>query len=517
MTTPAEMATIQAPVAGLNWREPPTGLKPTEALHLENILPRPSSGELRAGYEEYCVGLPAPVKTLGPYIGLTQDQNRLFAFCEQGGIYDVTEKSKTPTESKSTSQTDGVWSYINFSGVDKNFLCAVSPEGGYWTFNPEDGWVQETLTGDAVDKKFSAIFQWKDRVWLIEQNSTRAYYLGVAAITGDATLFDFHGVIRHGGYLSWGTNWTFDAGYDLSDYFVLGTSNGDIIVYEGINPSEVSTFSLKGVWNVGRLPSYGRSLTHFGGELFFMSNLGVVPMSALVNGKVANEYQVASAKIQPSLNTVFDEWCNTFGWEMHMVYQHAFVLLKTPEKADGTHLYYVMNVQTGAWGQITQMPMLTAGLHNDEFYFGTSDGRVCKAFVGHEDGVQFDGTEGAPIVGHYLGGYSDFGKPGAYKVFQMARPFFNATSAPSVNAKVATGYDFGFPTIEGEYAADDNLGRFDVSNWNECLWAGSQNTYSAWEGLSGIGYFGAFMVSYTGPRHAQFLNSTLTFQVGGVM
>jgi len=517
MTTPAEMAQIQPPVGGLNWREPPTNLQPTEALHLENILPRPSSGELRAGYEEHCIDLPGPVRTLASYVGLTNDQNRLFAFCEQGGIFDVTTKTDTPPALQTTDQTDGIWSWVNYSGVDKNWLCAVSPDGGYWTYNATDGWEKQDITGDAEGAKFSGIFAWKDRVWLIEDNSTRAYYLGVGSITGDASLFDFHAVIRHGGHLVWGTNWTFDAGYDLSDYFVLSTSNGDVIVYEGIDPSDVSTFSLKGVWNVGKLPKHGRSLTHFGGELFFMSNLGVVPMSALVNGKVANEYQVASATIQPVLNTVFEDWCDTFGWEMHMVYQHAFVMLKTPEKADGTHLYYVMNVQTGAWGQISQMPMLTATLHSDDLYFGTEDGRVCKAFIGHEDNVQFDGTEGAPIVGHYLGGYSDFGKPGMYKVFQMARPFFNAISSPSVNVKMATGYDFSFPALGGEYPADDNLGRFDVSDWNQCVWAGLQNTYSAWEGLSGIGYFGAFMMSYTGPKHAQFLNCSVTFQTGGAM
>ena len=517
MTTPAEITVIKPPVGGLNWREPPMSIAPTEALHLENILPRPSSGELRAGYEEHVIGLSGAVKTLAPYIDLDSSQNQIFAFCEGGDIYDVSIKSQSLEPLQSTEQSDGVWSYVNFTGVDKSYLCAVSPDGGYWTYEPSQGWSQETLTGDATDKKLVSIFHWKDRIWFIEQNSSKAYYLDIGAIKGEATVFDFHAVMRHGGHLLWGTNWTFDAGYDLNDYFILASSNGDIIVYEGTNPAEASTFALKGVWQVGKLPQYGRAYTHFGGELFFMSNLGVVPMSALVNGKVANEYQVASAKIQPILNNVLDDYGDEFGWEMHMVYQQSFVLLKTPKKLDGTYSYYVMNVQTGAWGQITQMPMLCAATKNNQLFFGTEQGTVCLGFAGDEDGVTFDGGSGAPILGKYLGGYSDFGKAGMYKIFQMFRPFFNAISGPNVNAKMVTGYDLQFPNLEGEYLADDNVGKFNVSAWNRCVWAGTQNTYSAWEGLNGMGYYGSLMIVYTGQKHTQFVTGNLVFQTGGAL
>lgn len=516
MTTPAEMAMIQPPVGGLNWRKPPIELDPREALHLENIMPRPSSGDLRHGYREYAINLGGAVKSLMSYRATKHADDALFAVTDDGSVYDVTAGGDTFTKSE-TIGTDGVLSYTNSTTLDNSYLCVVSPSGGYWTYDAINGWQKQELTGDGAGKSFCDIFKWKDRLWLIESDSTKAYYLGIGAITGEATVFDFAAILRRGGHLAYGTNWTFDAGYDLSDYFVLVTTQGEVIVYEGTNPTEATSFALKGVWYVGQVPEGSRSHTHFGGELMLMSSLGVVPMSALVNGKVANEYDVASSKIQPILETVFSEYKMRFGWELTTIYDQSFLLLKTPQRNTSQYLYYAMSTQTGAWTTITNVPMSCTVIVDEKLYFGTSDGRVCLGFEGDTDGITLDGTQGAPIIGRYLGGYQDFGKVGQNKAFSLCRPFFVSGSRPSVNLKISTQYAATFPSVQSINEPTDVEAVFGTDRFDECQWTGGANTYERLQGVNGLGYYGALVMSFTGKAETRFVSANLMYQAGGVL
>ena len=516
MTTPAEMALIQPPVGGLNWRKPATSLDPTEALHLENILPRPSSGELRHGYKEFAVNLNGAVRSIMSYKGLTRAEDRLFAVNDTGEVYDVTSGGDTH-EAAATIVGDGVVNYTNSTTLDNSYLCVVSESGGYWTFSPSSGWEKQDLTGDAADKSFSAIFKWKDRIWLIGTGSTKAYYLGIGAITGEASEFDFAPILRRGGHLAYGANWTFDAGYDLSDYFVLVTTQGEVIVYEGTDPGEASTFKLKGVWNVGQVPDGSRSHTHFGGELMIMSSLGVVPMSRLVNGQVANEYDVASAKIQPILEGVFAQYKGQFGWELTTIYDQAFILLKPPQRNTGEYVDYVMSTQTGAWATVTNMPMSCTVVVDEKLYFGTPNGAVCQGFEGDTDGQKLDGTQGSPIIARYLGGFRDFDKPGLNKKFTLVRPFFVSSDRPSVLIQVATQYGNTFPSVQALNETTSKGATFNVDKWNQCTWTGGVNTYESLTGVNGLGFYGALNMAFTGLPQTQFTSATLMYQTGGVL
>lgn len=511
-----KVAQLQPPVKGLNFRSPAIKLDPQEALVLDNVLPKASCGELRAGYVDFVTGIPGSVVTMTPFLGNLLEDSRTFAFNDAGQVFDVTYPTAAPEVLTQTDQIDGIWDYTNSQGGDANYMIVVSPNGGYWTYSKADGFKKRDITGAGAGKRFSSVFNWKDRVWLIEENSSRAYYLGIGAIQGDAKLFDFGPVMNQGGYLNFGSNWTYNAGYDMDDYLVLVTTAGEVIVYKGYNPDDVATFSLQGVWYIGKTPKGNKCFTQYGGEMLVMSALGVVPVSKLVNGQVASEFQVMSANVQPVLNEVFNADSNRFGWDMETIYNQNFVMLKTPQKATGRYAYWVMNVQTGAWGNISGMPMNCSIQVVDELYFGTTDGRVCKAFTGDTDGASIDGTPGRQIIGHYMGGFDDFETPTNLKVFQLARPVFLSSDNPRVGLNMATEYETRMPTIDAGFTGESG-GRFDVSSWNECVWSGGTNTYAAWCGLQGMGYYGALSISFTGSAGTQYIAANVTLAEGGVM
>ena len=511
------VAQLQPPVQGLNFRTPAIKLGPQEALVLDNILPQPFNGELRAGYQEYVINIPGAVMTLAPFVGNLFDDNKVFAFDNQGNVYDTTYPTDAPVAIATTGQINGIWDYTNSQGPVENYLIMVSPGGGYWTYSKTGGFVERTITGDGAGKRFISVFNWKERVWLIEENSTKAYYLDPGAVEGEAKMFNFGPVMNQGGWLSYGTNWTFNAGYDIDDYLVLVTTGGEVIVYKGSDPTDIATFSLQGVWYIGRTCAGNKGYTTFGGEVFVMSALGVVPVSKLVNGGVANDYAVSSAKIQPELTKVFTTYANEFGWELETFYNRNFLMVKTPVKTSGKYSYWVMNVQTGAWGTISGMPMNCSSQVIDDIYFGTTDGRVCKAFVGDTDGEYYDGQPGRPIVGRYLGGFDDYGIATNLKTWQLARPIFLADDTPAVGAAILTEYEALMPSIDATVTGDGSGGRFNVDAWNQCVWSGGTNTYSGWVGLQGLGYYGAMAITFTGPAGTQYISTNVTLTQGGVM
>lgn len=515
MTT--KVAQLQPPVKGLNLRTPAILLDPQEALVLDNVLPQASNGELRAGYKEHVTGIPGAVVTIAPFYGDTPDESRVFAFNDQGDVYDVTESSDKPLKVLDTTQEDGNWDYTNSSNGSENYLIIVAPSGGYYTYCHSAGWVKQTISGDGADKKFKSVFNWKKRVWLIEDMSCKSYYLDVGAITGPAHIVDMAPVINRGGYLSYGCNWTYNAGYDIDDYMVMVTTGGEVIVYKGSDPSDISTFALQGVWFVGNTPAGNKCFTQFGGEMFIMSSLGVVPISKLVNGGVANDYQVSSAKIQPALSQAFNTYSGEFGWEMDLIYNQNFLLLKLPRQSNGRYKSYVMNVQTGAWGTISVMPMNCTIQINDSLYFGSVDGKVYRGFYGDTDGQLLDSTPGRAIVGSYMGGFNDYDDATHLKIFQMARPIYVSKQAPRTGVNMITTYEAALPTSISGYDVQANDGVWDVSKWNQCVWAGGKSTFASWCGLQGMGYYGAVGMTFTGVAGTQYISTNVTFDVGGVM
>lgn len=507
---------LQPPVKGLNFRTPAISLDPQEALVLDNVLAQPNCGELRSGYEDHVTNIPGSVVTLAPFVGNKFEDNRVFAFNDQGHVYDATFSTSSPVSIQTTDQVDGNWDYTNSQGVDQNYLILVSPAGGYWTYSTVGGLVKREITGDGAGKRFEAVFNWKDRVWLIEENSTKAYYLDIGAVQGPAHAYDFGPVMNQGGFLSYGSNWTFNAGYDIDDYLVLVTTSGEVLVYKGYDPTDAQTFQLQGVWYVGRTPAGNKAFTTFGGELFVMSALGVVPVSKLVNGGVANDYQVTSAKIQPQLNKVFQVYKDNFGWELETFYNRSFLMVKTPVTSDGSYSFWVMNVQTGAWSTISMMPMNCTSQVVDDIYFGTADGKVCRAFIGNTDGASIDGIPGRPIVGTMVGGFDDYSIPTNLKTWQLARPIFISDDKPSFGAKILTDNTSAYPSISGA-GQDSTGGRFNISSWNECVWAGGAGTYAGWIGLNGLGYYGAFAMKFSGNAGTQYISTNVTLTQGGVM
>ena len=336
-----------APTNGLNLRDPYLLLKPEDALTLNNFIARPQGCETRAGYWKHATGLGGSVNTLMGYAAQDPDDNKLFAAVGED-IFDVTNTVENPSPMQSsTGSDDGYWSSIMFSGPTLNYLCCTSPSGGYWTYDSTNGWHNRTPHVNSFSGNFGPIAAWKNRLFMIADGTAKCYYLDVNAIQGPAHELDLGPLMKHGGYLAGVVNWTMNAGIDIDDYLVFFGSQGDVIVYSGTDPDSPNTFALKGIWYMARPPLGDRFFHEYGGELFVLSEIGLIPLTKMVNGEVANTYNIISARIQPQLSPQLTIYLETICWEIGLSDNNDLLIIKPPAMS-GVYQQWVMNIQTGA-------------------------------------------------------------------------------------------------------------------------------------------------------------------------
>lgn len=517
----AQSAIIPAPVGGLNSRDPISSMDPRDAVTLTNMIPRQQGVELRKGYQEFSdavevAGAPQAVESIFGYKAASSANDKLFMACDQD-IYDVTAGGAPVAAVTATGSSSNEWWTTQFSTGADNFLLAVSPGAGYWTYSTTSGWVNRTATTTGLPLNVRTVAVWKRRVWFTVLNDPNVYYINtVDAITGACTALPMGSVLRNGGYVSALVNWTTDAGISIDDYLVVIGTQGDVGVWEGTDPTSASTFGLKGVWYVGPVPEHGVYFTQLGGDVMIVSELGLVPMSRLFTGQfsVDNQNIGPAAKIQNTFAPLVRELRTSKYFSVVPVPSSDVLMIALPY--DGTsYRQYAMNMLTGAWCQFDGLPIRTAAVVGGQLYFGTLDGTVCKGLYGQLDGVAQDDTGGSYVLGELQCAFNAFGTPAQLKRFSMVRPIFFGSSAPSVKVLMNTQYAYldlsGFPDF-----TPDASSVWDAATWNDAVWTLAGN-FEAWYGVSALGYYGSLRMRMRGLPGTSFQSAHVMSEVGGVM
>jgi len=138
---------------------------------------------------------------------------------------------------------------------------------------------------------FVNINLFKNRLWFVQEDNLKAWYLDPLSVGGAATALDLGGIARNGGYLQAMGTWTLDAGQGADDYAVFITNMGEVMIYNGTDPSVAETWLLKGVWQFGQTFNR-RCYFKWNGDLLLLTQDGLVPLSAAVQ----------STRLDPRIN-----------------------------------------------------------------------------------------------------------------------------------------------------------------------------------------------------------------------
>lgn len=497
-------ATLPSPIGGWNARDSIAAMEPTDAVILQNFFATTSSVQLRQGSTNWATGLGAQVNSL---MAFNPDASPPELFAAAGtNIYDVTATGPVGAAVVS-ALTNDKWQHINFANAGGSWLLLVN---GADSGQKYDGttWSNMVLVG-ANSADMIHITPYANRVWMIEDQTLTAWYLGVGAVEGAATAFDLTPVFSRGSFLVALGVWTVDAGDSsgMTDYLCFVTNQGEVALYQGTDPSSASTFAKKGVWRLGA-PMSTRCLMKYGGDLLYIGRDGLAPFTkALASSRVNTQINL-TGKIDGAISNAIDLYSGVFGWQT-LLYPGGDMLFLNIPTSIGFQEQYVMNTITGAWSRFTGWAANCWELFNEQPYFG-GNGVVVRAWNGTYN------DNGSAIVGEALQAFSYFGTQ-QLKQFLMARPIIQTNGAPGVQMGFNVDYDMTPPVGTPSFSAP-GFGLWDVGLWDVAVWGTDALIRKDWQYISGVGYTGAmhFRIA-TLDASVNWVSTDIAMRDGGIL
>jgi len=472
----AATASVPAPIGGWNARDALSEMDEKDAVTLENFWPLPSDVMLRKGHSQFATGLGSQVQSLMGYNSGTA--SKLFAAAGTS-FYDVSAGGAVGAASV-TGLTNAWWESVNVSTAGGNFMLCVNGSDKLRGYTGSAWYADGDGTHDITGVDTATCIQinlFKYRIWLIQKDTLKAWYLPTSAIAGAAAVVDLQAVARKGGYLMAMGNWTVDAGAGVDDHAVFITSEGEIIVYKGSDPASANTWALVGVWDMGA-PIGRRCMMKFAGDLLVMTQDGLLPLSGALQSSRVNPRVALTDKIQFAVSEAATNYGATQGWELEYYAKANMLILNVPVSVDAQE-QYVMNTITKSWANFTGWNANCWTMFNDEPYFG-SDGFVGKAWDTYAD-------NGSNINGTASQAYNYFGATGMLKQWTMVRPIMLSSGTPSINASLNIDFDETASTAPLSFSPS-TYGAWDSGLWDTALWGGDLSVIKNWQGVNGIGY-----------------------------
>lgn len=500
-------SSLPAPIGGLNARDGLANMPESDAVILTNWFPETTSVNIRNGYSEHVTGIGDPVQTLAVY---NDGINQQMFGVSNGEIFDVTTAG-TVGSADVTGLTNSQFQHVSFGTAGGFYLMMVNGadklqyfDGTNWDV---DGGGTYSITG--VDTATcNNINNFKNRIWLIEENSLSAWYLPVASIAGAATELDLSGLFKLGGYLVTMANWTIDNAAGIDDYAAFVTSEGEVALYKGTDPSSATTWALIGTFRVGK-PIGKRCAIKAGADVLLLTEDGAFPLSKSLLTDRGQQNSAITDKISQLFLEDSRAYKGNFGWQPIIYPTGNKLVINVPSVESSESHQYVMNVITGAWCKFTNWNAFCFAELNGLLYFG-GEGSVYLCDSGQSD-------NGNDIETDAQQAFSYFGSKGQQKRFTMVRPVFqsegNLTPALYLNVDYSNKSTNNAPAYSASAGSE-----WDVAEWDVAEWTTGDRVLRRWQTVTGVGYSAGLRIK-TNVKNigCKWQSTDFVYEVGGVL
>lgn len=496
--------TTPSPYKGLNTIDSLAAMDPAFGLSIQNFVASPQGLSLRQGFVKYATELPAPTTSLLIYNGRVNTSSKLFAVCADE-IYDVSgggDMSAATPVATGLSSSNAYWQYAQqtYGTGLNNYLIAVNGfdapimwDGSGPTFTTCTQVAVPAAAGQfaTVDNNGAAVnmAEFKDvilhnqRLWFVQNNSTRALYCNIGSVGGAFFAFDFASYFKRGGHLHKLASWTIDTGNGQASLLVAFSNKGDVVIYQGDDPSDPATFDQIGDYQLGS-PVGLRSTLQMEGDLLNLTQDGLYPMSKYMQSARLDATSALTYNISNVISALVSTFANQPGFEMALLPKENLLFLNIPQADQANNFQFVMNTITKGWTQFTGWPAQCFGLFNDQLYFGGTN-YVALTNYGHIDGADILGAGGDNIIGTALTAFTSMTEtglgPGMLKHAKLVMPYIiTGQSSPTVRIGVNT--DFNMVPIIGSATINPITGAvWDGAVWDSgATWVGSLITHNQW-------------------------------------
>jgi hypothetical protein len=334
-----------------------------------------------------------------------------------------------------------------------------------------------TITGVATSN-LSQVWSHKRRLFFVQKNSMSIWYLPVASIGGAASEIPLGSVFKRGGEISFGASWSLDSGAGLDDVCIIVSTNGEIAVYEGSDPSSASDWNLSGVYEVSR-PLNKHAYFKAGGDLAILTEDGIIPVSeALRKDRAALQAVAISYPIEDAWKSAVANRSTTFPITPTLWQSQALLMIGVPGEGG---IAYVANARTGAWCRYTGWDVRCGAVASDRLFFGTNAGKVMRGQSGGND-------DGAAYTGYYVPKFTEAGAS-QVKVANFAGVTVKAAETPNFGMSCFSNYEVGsYPTVTPLGAESGDVWGSGV--WGTFVWGtgAAERAFTLWKGVRAVGY-----------------------------
>ena len=507
----AKIATFPAPVSGWianqNLQTPgarmPDGSSVMGASMLENWFPIATGIRMRGGSETFATVGEGDETVTSLFVYMNGNNQKLFAATETS-LYDITQGFADNILVTQTSEelvddegnfliaiaetlpalldgfTGGEWSVVQFATPGGVFLRAVNGEDTPYVYDGTTWATTPAITG--VDPTtLSYVFVFKRRLFFIKKDSLNAYYLPVDSIGGAAVELPLGGVFNRGGSLLFGSSWSLDGGGGLTEQCIFVTTEGEVAVYQGDDPSVAASWSLVGVYRIGK-PLGPRAWIRAGGDLGIATNIGLIPLSqAVQRDYAALSPSAISYRVETKWNEAVAQRQNE-NWHCEVWPSKQMVVVALPTTTDTSPQVFVANARTGAWALFTGWDARCVQLFGDRLFFGSTNGKVIEAEKTGAD-------RGEVYTANYVPLFDPLKTSASLKTGMSARA--TLMSPLKVLPKLSLQSDF---TIKLPPPPDDIVkpagSVWGVGIWGTSLWGSvaQRKTFQEWRSVNGSGY-----------------------------
>ena len=363
------------------------------------------------------------------------------------------------------------------------YTMATAPSGDATTVGTYT--INYYITGKNSNT-FAYVNLFKERLYFVEENSLSFWYLPVDSINGAVTEFPLGGIFKRGGYLQAMGTWTIDAGYGVDDLAVFVTSNGEVAVYKGSDPSDPNDWALVGIWNIGQ--TFARKCVFkFGGDILLLTQDGLVPLSAGLQSTRLDPRVNITDKIFYAISQAADLYSANYGWQINYLAKYNMLIVNIPITTGSEQ--YVMHNITKSWGRFTNIGANCWEMSGEDMYFG-GNGYVARFYDSFSD-------NGENINAFVQQAYSYFDSRGQQKRFTMVRPILQTDNGlPTVLCGISTDYETVPLTNQISFNPSTlDVGVWDTALWDDANWGGALLTSKIWQGVTGIGYAGSISLN----------------------
>lgn len=519
---------VPPPIGGINATSLMSGMPESDCLYAYNFFPSRYGMRSRPGYTKWCNAITAGaggIRTIIPFVS-EGGGRKLFA-ATADGIFDITSGTGAPPKvyDFSNKSTDAGWvSWTHFTNLaGTQFILAADQANGYIVYDGgANTWAVGALTG-VSPSAIVHVTSWKNRVWLTVRNSTLSYYVdAVGTIGGDVTPFDFGSKFKYGGHLVGIWNWTTDGGSGIDDYLVAISSQGDVAVYAGWDPTTATgegAFQLRGVWYLGEMPTGRRGVLEEGGDILILTVAGAASLSAMVSGSSRGDAErtyYLTRKINTLIRASWADRIGLYGWELTSLPSYDAIMLVQPTLTGARPVQWMYSTETKGWFFTRDLPIQTIDTWGTRVFFGDAAGQAWE-LTGLLDAVDPALPDsGLQVEYSLLSSYQGFGEAARIKRAHMLRPYFIGGAAPQY--AIAARYDFQlaeYGIVQPAPPAGSNA--WDASTWDSGIWSGGVSSTMRPYGAAGIGRYVAVALRGIHTGDSAYMGCDMLLDGGGYL